>query len=135
MVGQRIIRFVLRVAQALLGVMVAVAALFPLLVVSSLAFNWRALPLTIASVMTLVWCVETSWRLIANRGRSDGGLLSPWVIAGAGVVASAGAVLGFWPIGLPWIGGAIGLGAIAVRCFTLARERFRLRHRSMHDEP
>ena len=84
---------------------------------------------SVVSAIVFVWCAKTSWRLITGRPRLDGGLLSPWVIAGAGVLASTGILYGLSQFGGQWIGGALYLGSIAIGCFELARRRLKNRER------
>jgi hypothetical protein len=79
------------VFEVLLGLLVAMAALVPLVFIvagrmelSDKGFSWVDTLFVIAAIPVLAWCVQTSWRLFTGRPRKDGGLLSPGVIAVAG---------------------------------------------------
>ena len=45
--------------------------------------------LSMASVWAAFLCVFTSWRLLTNRGRADGGLVSPLFLRGAALLFAA----------------------------------------------
>jgi hypothetical protein len=120
-----------RLFEGLLGVVLAVASLVPLLMalgapfVFSNANEWRwAVFGSVGGAVVFAWCARTAWRLMTGRARSDGGLLSPWLIAAGGVGAAAGVVFGLSEFGLRWIFGALYVGSISVGCFELARRRF-----------
>ena len=84
--------------EVVLGLLVAAAGLVPLgfvvVGISELLFgdtlSWgTAVLFLILGTLVLVWCTVTSWRLITGRPRKDGGLLSPRVIALAGIGITA----------------------------------------------
>jgi hypothetical protein len=87
--------------EILLGVVLAVASLVPLgfalgglweLLVGRL--TWTTLFVTVFGGLVFISCAPTSWRLIAGRPRSDGGLLPPAVIALAGIGIAAVGMFG-----------------------------------------
>ncbi len=121
-----------RVIDTAAGALLAVAALVPLAlgagaVVEIVEGNAR-LSVVVGGLVSLalfVWCLRTSWRLVSGRPRNDGGLLSPWLIAAAGVSFAAWGIFGFADLGRTGLGGAMWMGAASIGCFAVAWERFR----------
>ena len=121
-----------RVLDTAAGALLGVAALVPLALVGgavlkSVEGNVRFLAVLggIVALVVSLWCVRTSWRLISGRPRNDGGLLSPWLIAAAGVIFTAWGMFGVAELGRAGLGGAMWMGAASIGCFTVAWERFR----------
>lgn len=120
-----------RVFETLLGFGLGVASLLPLVLALGAPFLWGdtyewpwAILGAAVSAAVFVWCARTAWRLLSGRPRKDGGLLSPWLIGAAGVIAAAGVVFGLTQFGMRWWGGALYLGSISFGCLMLARKRF-----------
>ena len=85
-----------RVIDTPAGTLLGVSALVPLAlgagaVVEIVEGNARLSVVVggLVSLAVFVWCLRTSWRLVSGRPRNDGGLLSPWLIAAAGVAFAA----------------------------------------------
>lgn len=120
-----------RVMDIAAGALLGVAALVPLALVAGAVLkivegNPR-LPVVLGGLIALgvfVWCLRTSWRLVSGRSRSDGGLLSPWFIAAAGVVFAAWGMFGLAELGWAGLGGALWMGAASIGCFTLPKRGF-----------
>jgi hypothetical protein len=92
--------------------------------------TWERLFVTAFGGLVFSCCAPTSWRLIAGRPCSDGGLLSPAVIALAGIGIAAVGVFGAITHG--WL--ALARGALfvvrGVSTVMLALDRSRRRHQS-----
>lgn len=99
--------------------------------------DFAALLISVASLWGAVLGLSTSWRLLANRGRSDGGLVSPRFLRGAGVLFAALPVMsvatGSWREGQAHpailVVQMLSYFATAIALFRLARRR-RLRKAS-----
>ena len=90
-----------RVLDTAAGALLSVAALVPLALVAGVVLrsvegnaSFLAVLGGLVALVVSVWCLRTSWRLISGRPRNDGGLLSPWLIAAAGVIFAAWGLLG-----------------------------------------
>lgn len=102
-----------------------------------LGVEWNSpfamLLVSVASLWGAVLCVSTSWRLLTNRSRPDGGLVSPRFLTGAAILFAAMPVLavitGSWRMGrtsalFPAAQMVLYFG-IATTLFRLARKRRR----------
>jgi len=124
--------------EILLGIVVAVAALVPLTFIAgavlvsagSPAARWDVLVGGPVATVVFIWCARTAWRLITGQPRRDGGLLSPWFIASAGVGFTALSMYFLAQLDQRFIGGSLWCGFGAAGCFELARRRFKLARRS-----
>ena len=121
-----------RVLDTAAGALLSVAALVPLALVAGVVLrsvegnaSFLAVLGGLVALVVSVWCLRTSWRLISGRPRNDGGLLSPWLIAAAGVIFAAWGLLGVAELGRAGLAGAMWLGAASIGCFTVAWGRFR----------
>jgi hypothetical protein len=121
-----------RVLDTAAGALLSVAALVPLALVAgavlkSVEESARFLAVLggLVALAVSVWCLRTSWRLISGRPRNDGGRLSPWLIAAAGVIFAAWGSFGVAELGRAGLSGAMWMGAASIGCFTVAWERFR----------
>jgi hypothetical protein len=123
--------------EILLGLVLAVASVVPLgLAVDGLweliagRWTWEGLTVTAFGGLVFTWSAPTSWRLITGRPRSDGGLLSPVMIALAGIAIAAVGVFGVVAHG----GLALPRGALFAASGTstvvLAWDRIRRRRQS-----
>jgi len=123
-----------RVFEILVGVLVAVPALFfltmSLAAVAGLVVgpnsdrsDWRLWAGAALGCVVGSWCAQTAWRLFTRHARRGGGLLSPLVVALCGLGCLAGSiamVIYGDPQNLAWV----RLLSLAVGFFGLARYRF-----------
>jgi hypothetical protein len=122
--------------EILLGLALAVASLVPLgFAVVGLfglmadGLKWDGLLVTLFGGLIFLWCAPTSWRLIAGRPRSDGGLLSPAVIGLAGISIAAVGV--FSVVTHDWLGLSRGALFVTSGISTVMLAWDRIRRRSL----
>ena len=92
--------------------------------------------ISLVSLWGAVLCLSTSWRLVANQHRSDGGLVSPLLLRGAGflfaVLPVAALATGSWRLvkAPPWL-----LAVQMVSYFTIAITLLRLARKRQSKQP
>jgi hypothetical protein len=128
--------------EILLGLVLAVACLVPFgfaaaglwkLIAGGL--TWERLFVTVFGGLVFICFGPTSWRLMTGRPRSDGGLLSPAVIALAGIGIAAVGVFGVIAYGWPAFPRGALFVASGISTVMIAWDRIRRRRQSVDRLP